>query len=101
MGTCFANHRDTLLQFFSFWLVSSGKDRTIQLPVSLLRKPQEMQEAMKVAKQVEAANKKSIRKGKAPVTEYTTADVVLSGATVDSGDGRSYLILFNSKFNSI
>ena len=64
--------------------------------------PQEMQEAMKVAKQVEAANKKSIRKGKAPVTvEYTTADVVLSGAKVDSGDGRSYLILLNSKLNSI
>ena len=63
--------------------------------------PQEMQEAMKVAKQVEAANKKSIKKGKAPVTEYTTSDVVLSGAKVDSGDGRSYLILLNSKLNSI
>ena len=58
--------------------------------------PQEMQEAMKVAKQVEAANKKSIKKGKAPVTEYTTADVVLSGATVDS-DGDS-IAKFNGEY---
>ena len=62
--------------------------------------PEEMQEAMKVAKQVEAANKKSIRKGKTPVTKYTTADVVLSGATVDSGDDRFYSILFDPKIQS-